>query len=482
MNRSSIIHNISAMNANRMYGINRNHVFQSAMHLASGYRINSARDDASGLSISEKLRKHNGGLSSAVYNTQTGISLMQVADGALQEIHDILQRTNELAIQAANGTNSDMEREMLQNEIEQSLKEIDRIGNSTTFNEIKIFDGNSLHAVNSTTTIPSGTSEMIDLKGNTFYRLGASTALSDDEAKEEIRKGNAIYLNAAGSNTVKKTVWSITVDNPNATGQFSKTVITNNGGKNTYTMGKNEVTNSSSMSLDAIIAAANAYQDYTDRDYQFTRNGNTIEVIHTGADSKNDITGFTMKWCGKEYNAVAARTEDITIPGTVTPQTQAVNGTHYTYTPSSNPSISGNTSSDWVNSKQVHLLLGAEPGQNLSVKFDEINRKSLGLSGLDVSTADNATNAIDLIGTAISKVSKQRSYIGAIDNRLGHTVDSLNNTIENLTSAYAQIRDTDMAKEAVSHTTANILTNFNEAMLSQANQQHSNTLSLLQQT
>lgn len=136
-----VAHNLSAMNAQRQFGINTRSKIKSTEKLSSGYKINRAADDAAGLSISEKMRRQIRGLTQGVENTQDGVSLCQVADGALAEVNDMLHRITELSVKSANGTNSEQDRQYIQEEISQILQEIDRIGDTTTFNEMHIFKG-----------------------------------------------------------------------------------------------------------------------------------------------------------------------------------------------------------------------------------------------------------------------------------------------------------------------------------------------------
>ena len=160
----TIAHNLSAMNAQRQFGINTQSKTKSTEKLSSGYKINRAADDAAGLSISEKMRRQIRGLTQGVRNTQDGVSLCQVADGALAEVNDMLHRITELSVKSANGTNSEQDRQYIQEEINQILQEIDRIGDATEFNEIKIFKGPS--AIGNNFGGPNGGSNSTTLDRN----------------------------------------------------------------------------------------------------------------------------------------------------------------------------------------------------------------------------------------------------------------------------------------------------------------------------
>ena len=266
-------HNLLAMNSNRMLGITTDSQAKSTEKLSSGYKINRAADDAAGLAISEKMRRQVRGLTQASLNAQDGISCVQTAEGALAEVHDMLQRMNELAIQAANGTNQTVDCGYLNSEVQQLVSEINRVQSTTTFNEQMLLNGN-----------------------------------------------------------------------------------------------------------------------FTGRDLQ----------------------------------------------------------------------------------------VGAEKGQVITVSIKNMNADSIGLTGISVADQTNAKDAIDKIKTALASVSTQRSDLGAVQNRLEHTIKNLDNVVENTQAAESAIRDTDMATEMVSYSNNNILAQAGTAMLSQANQANSNVLSLLQ--
>ena len=277
-------HNMSAMNANRMLGVTTGMQAKSSEKLSSGYKINRAADDAAGLSISEKMRKQIKGLDRASTNAQDGVSAVQTAEGALSEVHAMLQRMNELAVQSANGTNSADDRAAIQAEVEQLKTEIDRVSTTTKFNELYLLNGDGSSVRNDTGVLEFG--------------------------------------------------------------------------------------------------------------------------LHVGTDS---------------YDT-----------------------------------------------------------NRITVKISAMSQIGIGVDGVDVSDIKGATTAIDTIAAAISKVSKQRSALGAIQNRLEHTIANLDNVVENTTAAESRIRDTDMAEEMVEYSKNNILAQAGQSMLAQANQSTQGVLSLLQ--
>ena len=266
-------HNITAMNANRNLGVTTASQAKSTERLSSGFKINRAADDAAGLAISEKMRRQVRGLTQASANAQDGISCVQTAEGALNEVHDMLQRMNELAIKSANGTMTSADQTYINSEVTALKAEVDRVSTTTTFNEQNLLDGT-----------------------------------------------------------------------------------------------------------------------------------------------------FTNK----------------------------------------------------------NLQVGAEAGQVIGISISGMSSSSIGISGASVDTAANASAAIGLIKTGLANVSKQRSDLGAVQNRLEHTIKNLDNVIENTAAAESAIRDTDMAEEMVKYSNNNILTQAGQAMLAQANQSNQGVLSLLQ--
>ena len=339
-------HNLQAMNANRMLGVTTGQQAKSSEKLSSGYRINRAADDAAGLTISEKMRKQIKGLDQASTNAQDGVSAVQTAEGALTEVHSMLQRMNQLAVQSANGTNSQTDRDAIQAEIDQLTTEIDRVSETTKFNETYLLKGDTTNA-----------------KTVNFYKSGYA-----------ILDGKPLYA----------------------------TKLYDANGK----------------ALSADEAQAAAGKVYADE-------AHTIEV-KTKADYLRDAT---------------------------------VNG-DLTF--------------------NLHVGADSELDNKISVKIEQMSSAGIGVDGLKVDTEDDATAAIDTISAAIQKVSSQRSSLGAVQNRLEHTISNLDNVVENTTSAESRIRDTDMAEEMVEYSKNNILAQAGQSMLAQANQSTQGVLSLLQ--
>ena len=393
-------HNMQAANASRMLNITAGQQAKSTEKLSSGYRINRAADDAAGLSISEKMRKQIKGLDRASTNAQDGVSAVQTAEGALTEVHSMLQRMNELTVQSANGTNSQSDRDAIQAEIDQLSEEIDRVSTTTKFNETYLLKGDTTKA-DTATFYKSG------YNVGTVYAKGSNTALDAAGLKKALANGEKVYT------------------------------ATKDDGQD-----------------DTKIAQAG--KDYAYVTKLYDANGKEVAA----KDIKNDATKYYTSETGQA--GVAAGTS-MEIAGTVATTTflhsEPVNGT-----------------------LNFNLHVGADSSSDnkIGVQIDAMSATGIGVKGLKVDTEDDATAAIDTISQAIQKVSTQRSNLGAVQNRLEHTIDNLDNVVENTTSAESRIRDTDMADEMVKYSKNNILTQAGQSMLAQANQSTQGVLSLLQ--
>lgn len=339
-------HNLTAMNSNRMLGLTQSSQAKSTEKLSSGYKINRAADDAAGLSISEKMRRQIRGLTQASLNASDGISCVQTAEGALNEVHDMLQRINELAVKGENGTLTSVDRSYIQSEVKQLMSEIDRVQSTTTFNEQNLLDG-------------SFTNKGLQVGAESGQHIAVTIANMNTKALINA----ALGLKDDGTNDDTKKVVTFKVDH-----------------------------------LDTTTTEADGTTPVDDVYKNATKSGDKIELNEDMLD--------------KFYKG--------------------------------------------------H---GATPVANLDT--------------------DNAPTAADFAAlnafakSALKTVSQQRSDLGAVQNRLEHTIKNLDNVVENTTSAESQIRDTDMATEMVKYSNNNILTQAGQAMLAQANQSNQGVLSLL---
>ena len=460
-------HNMQAMNANRMLNVTTTQQSKATEKLSSGYKINRAADDAAGLSISEKMRKQIKGLDQASTNAQDGISAVQTAEGALTEVHSMLQRMNELATQAANGTNSESDRSSIQDEIDQLTTEIDRVAETTKFNETYLLKGNGKTSdvkinakdagIEGTLTgVGTGTAtfKMAALKngesitiGSKGYTIGSTiadvkTAIQGAKAGDKITVNGTEYTVADDKGTnVDRTENILKKDDIKALVNDGAKVIV---GTQTYVAMTEDTTGGKTADgvgdNDASVISAN-------KAYELIKN-ELIKASSIGADA-----GYEAKIKSADH----------------------VNKGAYS---STNTQISFT-----IEEGKREVTQGLQIGLHVGADADENNKISagLGVKGLNLvdKTGAKATYAIDSIADAISKVSAQRSSLGAVQNRLEHTINNLDNVVENTTSAESQIRDTDMAETMVEYSKNNILAQAGQSMLAQANQSNQGVLSLL---
>ena len=408
-------HNLTAMNSNRMLGLTTASQAKSTEKLSSGYKINRAADDAAGLSISEKMRKQIRGLTQASSNAQDGISAVQTAEGALNEVQDMLQRMNELAVKAANGTQAENDRSYIQNEIDQLVTEIDRVSTTTKFNESYLLKGVNQDGTAAKLTYKTASGNITDIDENTGKK---EYALSTATKKNVTDKGE---YNVSTVEVMGKKYGLVT------------------GIKDADTAG------GKTLSEKEALADAKANADATD-----------------GAFATQDELIAQIKKDLNEAGAGDIKSISVDKDGKVTVEAFA----------------------DLNASLNFSLHVGADSTEDNKIDVDiaMMSARGLGVNGIQVSGDDDtkATAAIDTISAAIQKVSTQRSALGAVQNRLEHTINNLDNVVENTTSAESAIRDTDMATEMVKYSNNNILSQAGQAMLAQSNQANQGVLSLLQ--
>ena len=408
-------HNLTAMNSNRMLGLTTASQAKSTEKLSSGYKINRAADDAAGLSISEKMRKQIRGLTQASSNAQDGISAVQTAEGALNEVQDMLQRMNELAVKAANGTQAENDRSYIQNEIDQLVTEIDRVSTTTKFNESYLLKGVNQDGTAAKLTYKTASGNITDIDENT--------------GKKEYALGTA----------TKKTVTD--------KGEYNVSTVEVMGKKYGLVTGIKDADTAGGKTLSEKEALADAKANADATDGAFATQDELIAQI------KKDLN---------EAGAGDIKSISVDKDGKVTVEAFA----------------------DLNASLNFSLHVGADSTEDNKIDVDiaMMSARGLGVNGIQVSGDDDtkATAAIDTISAAIQKVSTQRSALGAVQNRLEHTINNLDNVVENTTSAESAIRDTDMATEMVKYSNNNILSQAGQAMLAQANQSNQGVLSLLQ--
>ena len=459
-------HNMQAANANRMLNVTTSAQAKSTEKLSSGYRINRAADDAAGLTISEKMRKQIKGLDRASTNAQDGVSAVQTAEGALTEVHSMLQRMNELATQSANGTNSTTDRKAIQDEIDQLSTEIDRVSETTKFNEMYLLKGtNGTTATKTLNAHDAGFAGSFDTNQTTFTL--DKTLNADDKvtiAGKEYTIAAAGTTGTAANATSSNT--NVTVTNGNAyTGTANETLTykdaTGGGTAGWYKNGNTTTTPD-------VAAAGGTYKGVTIAGTATANDTITLTAAVAGTAAAGAIEAT------EAYNKIADELKKASSIGADNDATVTSNGDG-TFT-----IAKGTVAIKDALSFNLHVGADADTTNKISVKIDSMSSAGLGIKGIKADTEQDATYAIDAIADAISKVSDQRSSLGAVQNRLEHTINNLDNVVENTTSAESRIRDTDMAKEMVNYSKNNSLAQAGQSMLAQANQSNQGVLSLLQ--
>ena len=622
-------HNLQAMNANRMLGITTKSQSKATEKLSSGYRINRAADDAAGLSISEKMRKQIKGLDQASTNAQDGISAVQTAEGALTEVHAMLQRMNELAVQAANGTNAESDRQSIQNEIEQLTTEIDRVAETTKFNESYLLKGNGKETsiniaakdagiAGELTGVSTGlatfkmealeTGEQITI-GSKGYTIGTGITTVRAEV-EGLVAGDKMSINGTeykvvddgetdpankaytaaelasmvsdadkvviGSNTYVAMVDGSDLATYQATDDVKDAIADLADGKKVkidgveYTVGTGTaaapVTTDKAADIAALLEDGFAYtidgtektgatanltdqqteieealaagKEVTIKGIKFTADENSTNTASLGtlqgtadtiADLVTDGAKVTVDTASADAaEVVAGEPADPTVvPDGVGDNDASIISKEEAYKligeellkassvgcdpgadaaaaeedPISYLDENGNVTENideavtvrynikeaTVMAKQglqftLHVGADADESNKIALTIEAMDAAGLGIKNMNVvdNTGAKATYAIDSIADAIQKVSAQRSELGAIQNRLEHTIANLDNVVENTTAAESAIRDTDMAEQMVEFSKNNILMQAGQSMLAQANQSTQGVLSLLQ--
>ena len=539
-------HNMSAMNANRMLGITNSSLAKSTEKLSSGYKINRAADDAAGLSISEKMRSQIRGLNKASDNAQDGISLIQTAEGALNESHSILQRMRELSVQASNGTETDDDREAVQKEISQLQDELTRISSTTEFNTMKLLDGSlagpqgvskgsnqtigsqisNLKAAETGMTAGKKTSDAVD---GTFFAKetikidGAEitvdwTTLTNEEkaALKQDWTGGSDSSKASKAATIMQDKINEAIDNSglgvshvtvksSVTGgvasfniksgsEGTDSKIDIDGGNNTDTViGKTlgdvaATTGTTKYSGEDVAATELFYMNINGQSLVVTpaavANGGDMSAVATGLQTSinNAITKYNT---GRdEADKLNNVTVDVSKDGrlVVNSESGSVSFSDFgTGETAKKLGLDASATKTAANGGMT-LQIGANEGQTMNFGIDDMSAASLGVDGgkVDLATQSSAQKATTTIDAAIKKVSAQRSKLGAVQNRLEHTIANLDTAAENTQTSESRIRDTDMAEEMVAYSKNNILLQAGQSMLAQANQSNQGVLSLLQ--
>ena len=500
-------HNMQAMNANRMLNVTTSTQAKATEKLSSGYKINRAADDAAGLTISEKMRKQIKGLDRASTNAEDGVSSVQTAEGALTEVHSMLQRMNELAVQASNGTNSESDRSAIQDEISQLTTEIDRVSETTKFNETYLLKGD-------------------DASTKNVYMNAHDAGLKgtlDDGTKSATFTMDA--LNIGDKITIAGKEYSIGAKKADVASAVDKTLLADPTKAGEYTDGASFSVNDTTYtiktandkSIDGIQNADGLYAYKDNNEIKWAadltkvpkadgttedKSGNAVKTVvdlisvgdtvkagnatmkvmaDADATAGVDSDDSSVITADQAYKLITKELTAANNIGTVDKKATVTQGT------AANGSISFSIDKGYATvantlSFNLHVGADADMTNKINVDIDSMDSASLGIKGLNVkdATGTAATYAIDAIADAVAKVSAQRSSLGAVQNRLEHTISNVDNVVENTTSAESRIRDTDMAETMVEYSKNNILAQAGQSMLAQANQSNQGVLSLLQ--
>ncbi len=577
-------HNLKAMNSNRMLGVTQKTVAGSTEKLSSGYKINRAADNAAGLSISEKMRKQIRGLTQASANAEDGISSVQTAEGALQEVTDMLQRMNELAVQAANGTNSVTDRQYIQDEVDQLVTEIDRVAETTKFNETYLLKGDDTKATSKVYT----TNYAVTYATNQGTNVKGAGGVAANTVKHNVNytgESNVYFVNTTSvknANSSTPVTADVISKGDDVTKYLANTVEGQNGTLKTAAINSTAYTAFKNVDISEVALVTSANTDSTklqykdgmitalDAAYILDTENNSVIRVKAGEDlskfmkvsddkskvsmneqfrmldevvtdntanptaltntagslgsttlghqiqgtasiTTGDIqTAKEFKLAetakklydadGKEVSGVALNKyfdENGQYTGGLYSDSQATKAVLSDNDPNVDTAKNGEDKistyitknyADVTADLSFSLHVGADSDrtnkiqtniQSMSSAALGVNKLSSKLVGIVDESGDNATDAIDVIAEALQKVSTQRSALGAVQNRLEHTIKNLDNVVENTTSAESAIRDTDMATEMVKYSNANILSQAGQSMLAQANQSNQGVLSIL---
>ena len=495
-------HNMAAMNANRMLSGVASAQSKSTEKLSSGYRINRAADDAAGLSISEKMRSQIRGLNKASDNAQDGISLIQTAEGALNESHSILQRMRELSVQASNGTETDDDREAVQNEIEQLQSELTRISDTTEFNTMKLLDGSQSGSKVQASVSKSADAMLTTEPATTGKSVSAALTNTADGTESTYAVTVMDKDGNASTTTVKFTAGADEEADANAiikalkdTDLADKFDMTYATGDKTITFTSKEEGVSSNVVLTQLGTAASAAATVTPGEDAYSKlaagigaytgKGNIEDSIFTVNGEKfayvTDPTKLGDDY--KDVNYVQTKADDGTVDkddaAAMAKLINAKTGIAAVADGNGNISLKAGSSNT---GKGIELQIGANEGQTMSFTLDDMSADALGVGvgKVDLSKQESAKTATTTIDAAIKKVSAARGRMGAVQNRLEHTINNLDTAAENMQTAESRIRDTDMAEEMVNYSKNNILAQAGQSMLAQANQSNQGVLTLLQ--
>lgn len=506
-----INHNISALKANNQLAKTNGALDKSLGKLSSGYRINSAADDSAGLAISEKMRTQISGLDQASRNASDGISVIQTAEGALQEVESMLQRMRELAVQSANGTYTTEDRVAIQSEIDQLNLEINRISETTEFNTMTLLDGkidrksytneSSVNLVSLSDTVSVGDYSLnIDQNARQAVAIGDTVTIT---ATDTILSNEAGTINLNGESIVVSEndtldeVFKKIRDAGDIVGVnvFATANPIDNTGTDYSLAGYESVTWGTAGNRLAFVSneygSSQEINIFCDNADLATLLGlSSSKISAQGLDAKASIpasSGFnTTATISITGNKVTVSDKDnFEMVVDIDPGTVADAFDDYAVDDTATGVASGATAVPVIfsvlDAGPMDLQIGANEGQTMAVRIPKVDPATLGIDKINIGTADGAQEAITLLDNAINEVSAIRSKLGAYQNRLEHSISNLDTSSENMTESLSRISDVDMAEEMAEYTQKNVLAQAGTSMLAQANQRPQSILSLLQQ-
>lgn len=472
-----INNNMSARITNKQLLRTENNLTKSMERLSSGLKINHAKDNPAGMAISNKMRAQISGLDRASSNASDGISIIQIADGALNETSSILQRIRELSVQAANDTNGLEDKKAIQKEIDSLKAEITRISTDTEYNAMPLLDGTMDTRVYAKNVSRINISDQVDPG---MYQLKMDSAATQATAASTAGRDYtdaAATVGAAGSISINGS--SVTIEATDTYAEvYAKIREAAEIGEVTADL---DATNNITFTSDAYGSSASATIVCSDavlaNALGFT--GNYTEDATTGECTVTETKGQD------------AKVTLITTPGdSKFSKTATVNtdGNKITITDSNGFSLSflaekgftGDVDFEVTEMGTMTLHIGANEDQNIEVRIPEISSESLYVDEVDVTTVTGAGRAIATLDAAIAQVSEARSRLGAYQNRLEYSVSSLDAFEENMTGALSRLADVDMAEEMTTYTQQNVLNQAAISVLTQANDLPQQVLQILQ--
>jgi len=481
------------MRANNALNVADNRVAASLQKLSSGYKVNSAKDNPSGYAIGRRMSAQMKGITAATQNANTGISIIETADGALTEVHEMLQRMNELAVKGETGTLTTADRKMLDQELQQLKSEVARIAKDTEFNGQTLLDGSfDLKGYTNNLSVKVGyySDEVLDK----IYTINKLTVVYDekgkidlDETKQRFTAGNnfpdGVEITSVGENCLTITDskgFEITLD------VMEENKITTLSGS----------TDSEEMTLVSFPSGAldGVTVDGSNGAVVGSYSIDNVDVTFDAAGNVTGIAGFQgTGFPAGSTAAVAGNAIVITDPASgdtwqftpkapTPPAAGTVNYSNINATIEASGSVVSytNLELDITGIGAMDTQIGANEGQILEIRVPEISLQRLGITGAEVTTEEKSADANVAIKGAIAYVSDARSRLGAYQNRLEHTVGSLDITNENMTASYSRIMDVDLSEEMTYYTTQQVVEQAAISMLAQANERPSQVLQLLQ--